>query len=107
MRRHSGIASGIVIGAAVAAIWACDTKRPTEPTPPAACTFALSQSTLGFGASGGKASITVTTRADCAWNAASDRGWMRIDSGATGLGSGTVDVSLTANANGDVRTGTA
>ena len=106
MRRSFGIASGVItVVAALAAIWACESKSPTEPTLTAACTFALSESSLTFGASGGGASVTVTTTAACAWTAASDRGWMTLAGGA-GTGSGTVAVSVTANANPDARSGT-
>jgi hypothetical protein len=106
MRCRSCIASGVItIVAALAAIWACETKPPTEPTPPAVCTFTLSRSALTFGASGGSASVTVTTTAGCAWTAASDRGWVSVGSGA-GTGSGTVAVSVTANANPEARSGT-
>jgi hypothetical protein len=107
MRRSRGIASGVItIGALVGAIWACDKKSPTEPTPPVPCTFTLSSSALTFGASGGSASVTVTTAATCAWTALSDRGWMTIGSGASGTGPGTVAVTVTANTNSDARSGT-
>jgi Putative binding domain, N-terminal/Viral BACON domain len=108
MRRHFGriVAVGIISGVAIAALWACAEKSPTQPTPPATCTFSLSQSSLSFGASGGSVSVGVTTAAGCAWTAASDRGWMAIDGGASGTGPGTVTVSVTANANTSERTGT-
>ena len=50
--------------------------------------------------------MTVTTAANCAWSAASDRGWMTITGGSTGTGSGVVSVSLAPNPNEAGRTGT-
>jgi hypothetical protein len=108
MRRHVGriVTVAMITGAAIAALWACAEKSPTGPTPPAPCTFSLSQSSLSFDASGGSVSVAVTTAAGCAWTAASDRGWMTIGTGASGTGPGTVAVSVTANANTSERTGT-
>ena len=108
MRRHFGriVAVAVSIGVAIAALWACAEKSPTQPTPPATCTFSLSQSSLSFGAPGGSVSVGVTTGAGCSWTATSDRGWMAIDSGASGTGSGTVAVRVTANTNAGERTGT-
>jgi Viral BACON domain/Putative binding domain, N-terminal len=108
MRRHLAriVAVAMTIGVAIAALWACAEKSPTQPTPPATCTFSLSQSSLSFGTAGGSVSVTVTTAATCAWAAASDRGWMTIDSGASGTGSGTVAVRVTANTTASERTGT-
>lgn len=88
-----------------AALSACDKSSPTAPTPPA-CTFALSTTSLSFGASGGSGSVNVITASHCAWTAASDRGWMSITSGLSGTGSGVVNVSLAANASEATRTGT-
>jgi len=107
MRSRSSVASTIfTIGVAIGAVWACESTSPNAPTPPPACTYSLSRSELTVGASGGSASLTVTTAAGCAWTAASDRGWMKIDSGASGSGPGTIAVSLTANPGSDARSGT-
>src|SRR4051794_11531789 len=108
MRYHFDRIVGVAISLAVAlaALWACAEKSPTRPTPPAACTFSLSESSLSFGAPGGSVTISMTTAAGCAWTAASDRGWMAIDSGAGGTGPGTVGVQVTANATTAARTGT-
>lgn len=96
----------VLVGAASVIGWACGSKSPTQPSPPAACSFSLSSSSLSFGASGGSASITVSTGAQCTWTAASDRGWMSVGSGASGSGPGTVNVAVTANPNADTRSGT-
>lgn len=83
----------------------CGTKSPNEPPPPA-CTYTLSPSTLSFDSSGGSASVTVTTAAQCAWTAASDRGWISITTGASSTGNGVVSVTVASNPNTDARTGT-
>jgi hypothetical protein len=101
MCRHH--ASVVVI---LAALWACENRPPTQPTPPAACTFVLGTSSLAFEAGGGRSSFVVTTGAGCAWTAVSDRGWMAIEEGASGVGTATVMVSVTANPNSDARAGT-
>ena len=80
----------------------CNNDSPTQPS----CTFALSPSSLSFGASGGSSSVTVTTASNCTWTAASDRGWMSITGGGSGIGSGAVSVSVTANPSEAARTGT-
>lgn len=86
-------------------LWACDKSSPTEPRPPA-CTFSLSKTSLSFGATGGSDSVNVATASNCTWSAASDQGWMTISGGASGTGSGVVQVAVAANSNESVRTGT-
>lgn len=92
----------VVLGVALSA---CDKDSPTEPTP-APCTYTLSTSSLSFSASGGSNSVTVTAASRCTWSAASDRAWMSITSGASGSGAGVVNISVTPNPTGAVRTGT-
>ena len=95
----------LLLLALVLAPLACDSKSPVEPAP-AACTYTLSTASLTVGSQGGPNSVTVTTAANCAWSAASDRGWMTITGGSTGTGSGVVSVSLAPNPNEAGRTGT-
>ena len=92
--------------AMVVALIGCEKSSPTEPGPVGTCTYSLSATSLSFGASGGPNSVNVTTASSCAWTASSDRGWMSITSGASGTGSGVVNISLTRNASSAVRTGT-
>src|SRR4051812_45207590 len=97
----------LLTGAVLVAAWACQTKSPVEPTPPPpACTFALSATSLSFGAAAGEASLTVSAAPGSAWTAASDRGWMTVTGGASGAGTGAVTVTLTANTGSDPRIGT-
>ena len=104
MRQKSAVhfALAIAVGSALAA---CGHDSPTKPGP-TPCTFALSTSSLSFGAAGGPGSVSVTTASHCTWTAVSDRGWMSITSGASGTGNGTVNVSLSPNPSETTRTGT-
>lgn len=98
---------GLLAAVVLVTVWACETKSPVEPTrPPATCTFTLSSTSLSLGPAEGKASLTVSAEASCAWTAASDRGWMTIAAGASGTGPGVVTVMLTANPGPDPRTAT-
>jgi hypothetical protein len=47
----------------------------------------------------------ITTQTACAWNATSNATWINISSGASGTGSGRVDLTVMANASG-ARSGT-
>lgn len=105
LRRTTGLA--LPAAAVLVITWTCGGKSPAEPTPvPTTCTFSVSPASLAFGAAGGSASVTVATAAQCAWSAASDRGWMTVSSGANGTGPGSVAVTLAANAGSSARTGT-
>ena len=93
------------VAALVLSPLACESKSPTEPSPPA-CTYTLSTASLTAGSQGGPNSVSVTTAANCAWTATSDRGWMTITGGSSGTGSGVVNITLTPNLNEAGRTGT-
>ena len=58
--------------------------------------------------SGGIGAITVATQSGCAWSVSMDSKptWMTITSGSSGIGSGTVNYSLSSNSSSIVRTGT-
>lgn len=103
-RRYLALFASVVL--ALGGAWACEKNSPTEPTPPPACTFTLSTSSLSFTASSGTGSVTVATGASCVWTVASDRGWMHVDSAASVTGPGTATVTLTANPGTAPRTGT-
>jgi len=73
----------------------------SEVVPPSAglnCTYSAAASTSSFGNSGGAATLTVSTQPGCPWMAAPDAGWIVVQSGSPGLGSGTVAFSVTPNA---------
>lgn len=69
------------------------------------CTFSLSPPSESFTASGGSASVNVTTQGGCDWSASSPDNWITITSGSSGTGIGTVSYTVAANA-GAARTGT-
>ncbi|OPY69482.1 MAG: hypothetical protein A4E57_01169 [Syntrophorhabdaceae bacterium PtaU1.Bin034] len=73
---------------------------------PAICTYSISLPSASFAASGGTGSVTVTASGDiCSWTAVSNAAWVRVTSGASRTGSGTVNYSVSANS-GAARTGT-
>jgi len=75
-------------------------------TPGPACSFTLSSSGQSFGTNSGTGSVSVTTLPQCNWNAFNNTpSFITIQSGASGLGSGTLTYSVAANA-GAARTGT-
>ena len=71
---------------------------------PAPCTFTIAPATVGLPSAGGDRSITVTTRSDCAWTAASNVPWITLTAGASSRGSGTVTFNVATNG-GDARNG--
>jgi len=104
MLPRSNRCSFVLLVVLAAAVMACGSKSPSEPTP-TPCSYTVSPSTLSFDAPGGASSVTVTTAANCSWTAVSDRGWMVITGGSSG-GTGVVSVSVTANSGTDSRNGT-
>ncbi len=70
------------------------------------CVYAISPSNKTFSANGGASNIQVTTQNGCAWTAVSNNpGFITINSGSNGTGSGTVNYSVAVN-NGASRSGT-
>jgi Viral BACON domain/Putative binding domain, N-terminal len=94
----------LLLALAVAVI-ACGSGSPSEPAP-TPCSYTVSPSTLSFEASGGSGSVTVTTGANCAWTATSDKGWASITAGANATGSGVVSVAVSSHTAAEARTGT-
>ena len=73
---------------------------------PTTCTYALSATSLSFGAGGGTSSVGVTAASGCTWTAVSNASWITVTSGGNGNGSGTVGYSVAANTSTSSRTGT-
>jgi Putative binding domain, N-terminal/Viral BACON domain len=69
------------------------------------CTFSLSPESANVPAAGATRSFEVRTAAGCGWTAASNAQWIAIPQGASGNGTGTVNLSVAAN-NGPARSGT-
>jgi hypothetical protein len=70
----------------------------------APCTFKLSSARDTIGAGGGPLSVGVATLGGCVWTATSTAPWIGITSGQSGSATGTVAISVAANA-GDARVG--
>jgi Cohesin domain/Putative binding domain, N-terminal/Viral BACON domain len=69
------------------------------------CTFALSSSGANLSAAGGPGSVDVTTQHGCAWSTVTGPGWITLQSGSTGTGSGTLYYSVVSNATTAARSG--
>ena len=100
----SGLAIAGIIGGAAAgtAAGVAVSRRNDSP-----CEFTVSPQAVSVPASGGTASIALTSSpgGNCQWTAATASTVGAITSAASGIGSATVTVTVAAN-NGDARTGT-
>ena len=77
----------------------------TDPATFTTCIDFLSASSHVFGLGRDGASVQVTAASDCAWSATSHAEWLRLTSGGTGRGSGSVRYTVAANPNSAARTG--
>jgi uncharacterized repeat protein (TIGR01451 family) len=72
---------------------------------PASC--ASVPANVAVGAAGGATNVAVTSAsAGCTWNAVSNASWIHVTGGASGAGSGTVNLNVDPNTTGSPRTGT-
>jgi hypothetical protein len=62
------------------------------------CTYTVSPGSLDLPGVGGAAAVTVTTAAECAWTAESNASWIVLTAGATGSGTGRVELTAAPNA---------
>ncbi len=69
------------------------------------CSYALSPASRSHGAAAATGTFTVTTEDSCAWTATATRGWIHIDSGERGNGSGAVTYRVDANGGATARSG--
>lgn len=72
----------------------------------AACSYALTPTSVSVAASATSGSVAMTAGTGCAWAAASNDTWLTITSGVTGSGNGTIGYSVAANPNTAIRAGT-
>ncbi len=68
--------------------------------------IAADVTTEWYAASGSTGVVSVSLPSGCAWTASSDRAWLKVESGASGDGNGTVGVNLAPNTSGDLRSAT-
>lgn len=69
------------------------------------CTLAIAPDSQSVPSSGGSGNVSVTGGAGCAWTSRSNASWIKIESGASGSGNGTVKYSVAATT-GAARSGT-
>src|SRR5262249_23410572 len=76
------------------------------PPPPPPCSFSLSPASVTNPVAAGTGSVTVNASAStCNWTAVSNVPWIAVTSGASGMGTGSVGYSVSANT-GAPRSGT-
>ncbi len=69
------------------------------------CAYVISPTGGTMSSGGGSGQITVTTGANCAWQAVSNVNWITITSGGIGVGSGTVNYQIAPNTGSNKRKG--
>jgi hypothetical protein len=72
----------------------------------AACIYSIAPTAAHYLSGGGTGSINVTAGTGCAWTAVTGSGFLTVDSGSPGSGSGVVGYTVAANATTVSRTGT-
>jgi hypothetical protein len=83
------------------------TVKPTTTTTISGCTYAIYPHEEKFKSSGGQEIVIVLAQRGCAWTASSNNPtWITIKSGASGVGTGYVKYTVTANKSTTSRTGT-
>lgn len=111
--RHAQTAPRFAIHAAIAALCAaalvqaaCGSSGNTFTAPSALskCAVTTEASASTFPAAGGTTSIAVNTERECQWTATPDGLWLKVTSGASGQGPGTVQLAAAANADPVTRT---
>lgn len=96
----------ILLTSAAVGAAACGSSATVSTAPsPAKCQVSLSAPAGALDASGGSASVTVATQAECAWSAASDVSWITGFSPASGQGAGEVRFQVAANPTPAMRQG--
>ena len=63
----------------------------------AVCTYTLSPASLFFGASGGSATVSVSTQIGCVWSAVPQVSWITVTASQTGTNSGNFTFSVASN----------
>jgi len=65
-----------------------------------ACAYSISPGSQSFSASGGSTTVSVTASQGCTWSASSGVPWVTITSGSSGIGNGTVSLTVASNSGG-------
>ena len=98
-RRTLAVVSAVALFFAAA----CSDKNSSSTTGPSGCQIITGVTTTTFPASGGSASISVTTSNSCTWTATSNASFLTVSQGASGYGNGTVQFAVAPNS-GPART---
>ena len=69
------------------------------------CSYSISPGSRTMASSGGTGTVSVTASAGCSWTASSSAGWITINSGNSGSGSGSCGYTVAANTGSSSRTG--
>jgi len=80
-------------------------STPASPPSSPSCTYSIAGASFSFTATGGTGTVAVTTGGSCAWSARAESPWLRIDTGASVTGPGTVGFTVAVNADTTPRTG--
>jgi hypothetical protein len=89
----------------VIAAGACSNDSPVSPASPTVCMMTVTPTSLSFGSGGGGATITVmSSTVPCPWNPRSNDAFIAVTAGTTGVGNGSVAISVSGNP-GAARTG--
>jgi hypothetical protein len=75
------------------------------PPPPAPCSYSVDPDNMKAGPGGGSHTIAVTAGSTCTWTAVSNESWIAVTAGASGIGNGSVTISVARN-DGKDRKGT-
>jgi glucose/arabinose dehydrogenase len=79
-------------------------NRIASTTPPP-CSFSIAPESRNFQAAGGTGDVAVSGGSGCSWNASSNAPWIRITSGSSGTGTGSVSYTVDANTAASARSG--
>ena len=99
-----GVIATIVAGALALAGCGSSANTFTSPTGLSKCAVNTEASASTLPASGGTASINVTTERECQWTASPEGAWLKVTAGNSGQGPGTVQLAATENADPVTRT---
>lgn len=71
----------------------------------APCTYSIAPTNAAYGEGSATGLVAVTALPGCSWAAVSTNGWITIDSGASGVGNGSVGYTVAANPGPGARSG--
>ena len=101
-----GARTGVVtVSGATVTVSQAAAPAPAPPPPEARCVFDVTPPRASFGAEGGSARAAIRTTDGCGWTASSQAGWITIETGNSGKGSGEVRYRVDGNKQQSARSG--